>query len=127
MSLHTPLFTDSPTPVFYKEVFVAKTEERLDKLENEVESIKEHFDDLKDWLSNGFTSRIGEVVASQVLDIRRAEKEEEREERKLQLEEQREKNREIGAKKDRTMKIILGISVPAVPILTAAMIKILGG
>jgi hypothetical protein len=71
-------------------------------------NIQKSIEDLKTWIGNGVSEKIARV-AGQMLMERLAEIEEkrwqrEREERKLELAEQVEKNREYGAKRDAEAK-----------------------
>lgn len=99
---------------------------RLESVEAEVgelrdgqESIKAEIVDLKKWLSNGFSDRLSGMIAREFLTLQQKIWEDEREERRLQLEEQRIKNKAMGEERERKMKVWLGVLGAGGPIITA--------
>lgn len=68
------------------------------------EEIQERDSKLREWMGNGISEKIAKIAGSLIIENMAAMEEKrwerEREERRLQLEEQIEKNREYGAKRD---------------------------
>lgn len=94
-------------------------EEQIKSLKDGQEDIYDKIEDLKKWLSNGFSNRLSGMIAKEFLILQQKIWEDEREERRLQLEEQREKNKAMGAERERKMKIWLGVLGAGGPIITA--------
>ena len=102
------------------------TSYRIEIVEEEVKSLKDgqeeintKIEDLKKWLSNGFSDRLSGMIAKEFLTLQQKIWEDEREERRLQLEEQRIKNKAMGEERERKMKIWLGVLGAGGPIITA--------
>ena len=102
------------------------TSYRIEIVEGEVKSLKDgqeeinaKIEDLKKWLSNGFSDRLSGMIAKEFLTLQQKIWEDEREERRLQLEEQRIKNKAMGEERERKMKIWLGVLGAGGPIITA--------
>ncbi len=69
--------------------------------------------EMNDWLHNGLTEKIGQVVSEVLVAKQKEGWEQEREERRLQIEEQRMRNEATGKAKDRTNRILIATIVPA--------------
>lgn len=86
--------------------------QRVDSLEgcyasltDDMEGVKEEVMKMTKWLQNGLGEKIASSVTTAVKEYQQEQWEREREERKLQLEEQRIKNAEIGQEKDAKLKM----------------------
>lgn len=108
--------------------------QRIERLEDCYRELKEEvageFVKLKDWMANGFSGKQAWIITVKLAEHQAREWEREREERRLQLEEQKEANRLYGqqrdaerlavqAKADHRTKILIACISVGGPALTA--------
>jgi hypothetical protein len=87
-----------------------------DKLQDDMvhmrRDVTDQIDALKQWMGNGFSHRVGEIVASEMARRQREEWERERAERELQLKEKEARDRAYGAKRDRQSRVLVSVLAP---------------
>lgn len=113
---------------------VAETKQAVTGVISDIDRLRQEMAEQTRWLKNGLGDKIANSVRDGLMKHQHEEWEREREERRLQLEEQRLKNAEIGARKDRAArdqdrrtKIMIAIIPVVSGLLMVGITKLIGG
>jgi len=113
---------------------VSETKQAVTGVISDIDRLRQEMAEQTRWLKNGLGDKIANSVRDGLMKHQHEEWEREREERRLQLEEQRLKNAEIGARKDRAArdqdrrtKIMIAIIPVVSGLLMVGITKLLGG
>jgi hypothetical protein len=82
------------------------------EIEESRRDMTQQIDQLKTWMGNGFSHRVGEIVAAEMARRQQEEWDREREKREFQLKEKEIRDRAYGARRDRQAKIVIAVLTP---------------